>query len=39
MKNVNDNELLAVDGGGKCQGIWLGTYDGQYGLCLGHWDN
>ena len=37
MNDVNATELVAVDGGNVCQGIWLGTFDGQYGLCIGHW--
>jgi len=29
-------ELLAISGGMECRGLWIGTNDGMYGLCLGH---
>ena len=37
MTDMNATELLAVGGGSKCEGIWIGTNDGLYGLCLGAW--
>jgi hypothetical protein len=33
---LDASEWTAIDGG-ECRGVWLGTYDGHYGLCLGYW--
>ncbi|MBD1558536.1 bacteriocin [Vibrio sp. S9_S30] len=38
MKELNKQELMVIIGG-KCVGIWLGTKDGEYGLCVGMSEN
>ena len=35
MTTIDTHELAAVIGGFECRGLWLGTNDGKYGLCLG----
>jgi hypothetical protein len=39
MNDIDTSEMCAVDGGAKqeCIGIFLGTYDGLYGVCIGYW--
>ena len=36
MTELDTNELYTVDGGTKCYGLWIGTYDGLYGVCIGY---
>jgi hypothetical protein len=37
MNDVTALESQTVDGGAKCDGVWLGTFDGLYGVCIGRW--
>ena len=34
MIELNAGSKIFVSGG-KCSGVWLGTSDGEYGICIG----
>lgn len=35
MNDLDNAELASVIGGTECDGIWLGTRNMEYGICLG----
>lgn len=35
MTNVSSEEISAVSGGTSCTGLWIGTKDMHWGVCLG----
>jgi hypothetical protein len=35
MKTISIEALSAAQGGVTCAGIWLGTKDSQWGVCIG----
>jgi hypothetical protein len=39
MKELNKKEITSSVFGGKCTGVWLGTTDGEYGVCIGKSEN
>ncbi|HKA89482.1 MAG TPA: hypothetical protein VKE22_17575 [Haliangiales bacterium] len=40
MTTLSEREMVELSGGGdRCYGIWIGTFDGKYGVCLGFQTN
>ena len=35
MKSCSIEEMNSVQGGTRCVGLWLGSDDGTYGVCIG----
>lgn len=36
---LNFSLAAHVSGAGTCQGLWIGTTDGKYGVCTGKYVN
>jgi hypothetical protein len=35
MKTISIEDLNSAQGGVSCSGLWIGTKDGQWGVCIG----